>query len=174
VTERFLDACALINLYGSGELMALARKQPFLVVPTVVAEAGWVYERQEQERGPRQPIDLSPLLDEGLMVIVEPSPAALRRFLQLAILLDDGEAMTIACALEGSEAVVVTDDEAAIRYLRTLPAPGVVTSLTLLRDHLNSFPLEDRREVLLNVRICARYVPGPRHPEFTWWNETFG
>jgi predicted nucleic acid-binding protein len=87
-------------------------------------------------------------------------------------LLDDGEAMTIACAANRPRAVVVTDDEAAIRYLQKLPEPGVVTSLTLLRDHLEGLPLQDRRDALMNVRICARYVPGPRHPEFAWWNAT--
>lgn len=172
MTERFLDACALINLYGSGQLTDLARRQPFLVVPTVVAEAGWVYTREGQERGPRRAIDLSLLLTEGLIEVVEPPPQAVRRFLQLVTLLDDGEAMTIACAEARPEAVVVTDDEAAVRYLQTLPAPGVVTSLTLLRDHLESLPLQDRRDTLLNVRICARYIPGPRHPEFAWWSET--
>jgi hypothetical protein len=69
VSERFLEACALINLYGSGQLLALARRQPFLIVPTVVAEAGWVYTRQGQERGSRQPIDLLPLLAEGLIEV---------------------------------------------------------------------------------------------------------
>ncbi|MGI8747742.1 MAG: hypothetical protein ACR2J4_05240 [Deinococcus sp.] len=173
MTGWYLDACALINLYASGQLPDLARQQgrPFLLVPTVVQEAGWVFERRGEERGERVPIDLGPLEREGLIEVVLPDAAVQARFLQLVTELDDGEAMTIAAANMSGDAGVVTDDQAAIRYLNALAGPAVTTSLALLRAHLSAFPLSEGREVLLNVRICGRYVPGPSHPEITWWRE---
>ncbi len=174
MTAWFLDACGLINLYASGHLPGLARQQqrPFLLVPNVVREAGWVFERQGQERGARVPIDLGSLQDEGLIEVTEPSAAVRTVFLQLAAELDDGEAMTIAAAASLIDAGVVTDDEAAIRYLNTLKGPAVTSSLALLRTYLHDAELSDQQEALINIRVCARYLPGPRHPEIGWWRQS--
>ena len=170
MTAWFLDACGLINLYASGHLPGLARQQqrPFLLVPNVVREAGWVFERQGKERGGRVPIDLSPLQAEGLIEVTEPSAAVRTLFLKFAAELDDGEAMTIAAA-SLTDAGVVTDDDAASRYLGALNGPAVTSSLALLRKYLQDAALTDQQEALINIRICARYLPGPRHPEVGWW-----
>ena len=173
MTAWFLDACGLINLYASGHLAGLARQRqrPFLLVPNVVKEAGWIFERQGQERGGRVPIDLGPLRAEGLIEVTEPSAAVRTLFLQLAAELDDGEAMTIAAAANLTDAGVVTDDDAAIRYLDALNGPAVTSSLALLRTYLQDVVLTDQQEALINIRICARYLPGPRHPEVGWWRQ---
>ena len=171
MTVWFLDACGLINLYASGRLADLARRrsQPFLLVPNVVREAGWVFERQDLERGDRVPIDLEPLLRQRLVEVITPSAEVQAQFLKLAAELDDGEAMTIAAAATLEGAGVVTDDEAAIKYLKSLHGPAVTSSLSLLHDLLEHSPLAAQEEALLNIRVCARYLPGPRHPEIVWW-----
>jgi hypothetical protein len=173
LTSWFLDACGLINLYASGHLADLARQQqrPFLLVPTVVQEAGWVFERHGQERGARVPIDLGPLRREGLIEVMEPSAAVRTLFLQLAVQLDDGEAMTIAAAVSLVDAGVVTDDEAAVTYLNALDAPAVTSTLALLREYFQGAAMVDQQEALTNISICARYRPGPRHPEIAWWQD---
>lgn len=169
----FLDACSLINLYASGRLGVLAARQgrPFLLVPTVVAEAGWVYGRNGAERAERVPIDLEPLKARRQVEVVRPTAAMTAHFLRLAADLDDGEAMTIAAALETEGAGVVTDDEAALNYLGALGRCPVSTSLALLREDLAGAPHETCREVVLNLRICARYVPSLRHPDIDWWRQ---
>lgn len=176
MTAWFLDACALINLYASGRLADVVQhlQAPLLVVPKVVEEAGWVFERSGLERGPRVPIDLTPLLDAGVLEIVSLTPGAQVAFIGLARRLDDGEAMTIAAALEREGGRVVTDDEAALRVLATMDTPVGVTSLALLRAALESCPAAELVEVLLNVRVCARYTPGARHPERPWWTQVLG
>ena len=68
-----------------------------------------------RERGERVPLDLSPLLDAGLIEVIEPNLTLQTRFMQFAAELDDGEAMTIAAATTLEGAGVVTDDEAAIQ-----------------------------------------------------------
>lgn len=169
----FLDACSLINLYASGQLGALAAQQgrPFLLVPTVVAEAGWVYSRSGTERGERIPINLEPLKAQQQVEVIRPTAAMTAHFLQLAADLDDGEAMTIAAVLETEGAGVVTDDEAALNYLGALGRCPVSTSLAMLRDVLAEATPETCREAVLNLRLCARYVPSPRHPNIDWWKQ---
>lgn len=172
MTPWFLDACALINLYASGRLVDIARhvQGPLLIVPKVVEEAGWVFERVDLERGERRPIDLLPLMDAGLVQIVPLTSAAHLVFLDLAHRVDDGEAMTIAAALSLEGAGVVTDDEAALRLLDGPDMPNSTTSLSLLRIALTGCERSDLREVLINVMVCGRYLPGPRHPESSWWD----
>ncbi|MFK7602069.1 hypothetical protein ACI3L1_07630 [Deinococcus sp. SM5_A1] len=171
----FLDACALINLYASGRLAEVARhvQGPLLVVPKVVEEAGWIFERVGLERGERQPIDLAPFMDKGLIQVVPLTPTAHQSFLDLAYRIDDGEAMTIAAALASEEAGVVTDDEAARRLLDSSGMPMSITSLSLLRAALTGCEQGDLREALINVMVCGRYVPGSRHPEWVWWQKIF-
>lgn len=171
MTRWYLDACSLINLYASRHLEAIAARQtgPFLVVPTVVAEAGWIYQRSGLERGCRVPIPMTALADAGVIEVISPTAAMMAQFMRLVLDLDDGEAMTIAAAAETRDSGVVTDDDAALNYLAQWPAVATSTSLSLLRDIFTDLPDNERGEMLLDLRICARYIPGARHPELTWW-----
>ncbi|MFC3833338.1 MULTISPECIES: hypothetical protein [Deinococcus] len=173
MTPWFLDACSLINLYASGRLADVARhvQGPLLIVPKVVEEAGWVFERVGLERGERRPIDLRPHSDAGVVQVVRLTHTAHLAFLDLAHRIDDGEAMTIAAALAWEGAGVVTDDEAARRLLDGLDMPVSTTSLSLLRTALIGCVRNDLRETLINVTVCGRYLPSPRHPEWEWWND---
>lgn len=170
MTPWFLDACSLINLYASGLLATLVQKNghPFLVVQTVMEEASWVYGRQGLERGERQTIPYPLLIEEGQLSIVAPTAAMLQRFVAYAADMDDGEAMTLAAALETSASGVVTDDEAAMQHVAQAGVP-VSDSLTLMRTVLEGANVSLCYEVLLNVRICARYLPGKHHPQYAWW-----
>jgi hypothetical protein len=173
VTRWFLDACSLINLYASGQLGALAVRQgqPFLLVPKVVAEATWIYSRDGNERGERVRIDLGPLIAQNLLEVVSLTPEMRAHYIRLAVELDDGEAMTIAASLEIADAGVITDDEAALKFLAKETGLQASTSLSLLREHLEQAPPGICLDVILSVLISARYVPGPRHPEVAWWRK---
>ena len=171
MTQWFLDACSLINLYASGRLGEIAEQQaqPFLLVPKVIEEATWVYARDGKQRGSRVPIKLGSLVARGALEITPLTRSIRAHYIRLAVELDDGEAMTIAAALDHNELGVITDDEAALKYLARETGVETLTSLSLLREHLSESPPEACLEVILNLRICARYVPGPRHPEIKWW-----
>lgn len=71
MTQWFLDAYSLINLYASGRLVEIAEQQgqPFLLVPKVIEEATWVYVREGNERGDRVPIELDPLIARGAIKV---------------------------------------------------------------------------------------------------------
>lgn len=171
MTQWFLDACSLINLYASGQLSEIAEQQakPFLLVPKVIEEATWIYARDGNQRGDRVPIELGPLIARGALEITPLTQNIQAHYIRIAVELDDGEAMTIAAALDHRAVGVITDDEAALRYLAREPDVQTLTSLFLLREHLRESSPEACLDVILNLRICARYVPGPRHPEVNWW-----
>lgn len=173
MTRWFLDACSLINLYASGQLESLAARQdqPFLLVPKVVEEAGWIYTRVGNERGERIPIQLDPLISQQLLKVVTLTPDMQTEYVRLAAELDDGEAMTIAASLSTNEAGVVSDDDAALKFIARQETLEASTSLTLLREHLAQSSPIVCSEVILNLRISARYVPSLRHPEVAWWRQ---
>ncbi len=173
MTRWFLDACSLINLYASGQIGDLAARQgqPFLLVPKVVAEATWIYSREGNERGERVRIDLAPLIAQRSLQVVSLSPGMQAQYIRLAVELDDGEAMTIAASLATDNAGVITDDEAALKFLAKEADLRASTSLSLLREHLEQAPTDVCLDVILNLQISARYVPGPRHPEVAWWRK---
>ena len=173
MTRWYLDACSLINLYASRHLETIAAQQthPFLVVPTVVAEAGWIYERSGLVRGGKVPIPMTALADAGVIEVISPTSVMMAQFMRLVLDLDDGEAMTIAAAIETWDSGVVTDDDAALNYLKQRSAVVTSTSLSLLREIFVALPDKERKEMLLDLRICARYIPSARHPDLTWRKE---
>lgn len=162
MTQWFLDACSLINLYASGRLGEIAEQQgqPFLLVPKVIEEANWIYVREGNERGSRVPIELDSLIGRGALAVTPLTRDIQAHFIRLAVELDDGEAMTIAAASEHNVGVI-TDDEAALKYLGQKTGLQASTSLTLLRQHLSEVPAEACLDVILNLRICARYYSWP-------------
>ncbi|WP_102128495.1 hypothetical protein [Deinococcus planocerae] len=174
--DWYLDACALINLYASGRLpdVASALGVHFHVVPKVYPEeAGHILSPQPDGRLERERIDLAPLIEAG--VILEagaPRGAALDALVRFAARVDDGEAMTMAVALNATpRAGVVTDDAAALRLLGSEAGATFTTSLTLLRrwSEVGAVDVAEVGTALRNVEVRGRYRPGPRHPEYDWW-----
>ena len=102
----FLDACCLINILAAGcarELLAASRYR-FGVARYVVDH---------------KVLETAPLLEEGLLQVFDVSSAREERELvRFAMELDDGEAHTGALAIV-RDARVATDDEKAIRVLRS-------------------------------------------------------
>jgi len=176
-TDWYLDACALINLYASGRLanVAAALGVRFHVVPKVYPEeAGYILSPQPDGRLERDPIDLAPLIQAG--VILEagaPQGAAVAALLRFAARVDDGEAMTMAVALNATPrpAGVVTDDGAALRLLEAEPGASFTTSFTLLRrwSEVAQAEVAEVSTALRNVEVRGRYRPGLSHPEYAWW-----
>ncbi|MEF2279443.1 hypothetical protein V3W47_14160 [Deinococcus sp. YIM 134068] len=176
-TDWYLDACALINLYASGRLAEVAGVLGvrFHVVPKVYPEeAGYILSPQPDGRRERERIDLSPMIQRGVVLQTgAPRGAAVAALVRFAAQVDDGEAMTMAVALTAvpRPAGVVTDDEAALRLLRGEHDASFTTSLSLLRlwSEVAAVEVPEIRTALHNVEVRGRYRPGPRHPEYAWW-----
>jgi predicted nucleic acid-binding protein len=113
-----LDACAVINFAASRHLEQIVWTIPGRVAITEIVErealnvksGGGGDDHDERER-----IHLASLVEGGHLEVLSPhSDDEYLTFINYAVELDDGEAMTFALA-EHRNAIVVTDDRKAIR-----------------------------------------------------------
>ena len=171
-----LDASCLINLYATGRLRDIA-----LAVPYRLGVADYVLEREalyvwrpggSVAEETRVPVDLEHLVEEGLIRVMRlESEEEERTFVDLAALMDDGEAVTGAIALHRGYAVA-TDDRKARRILAEHPRSiTLVSTLELLKlwDGEVSVSEAELREALAAMESSASYLPGDRDPLRGWW-----
>lgn len=175
-----LDASCVINLYASGQMAPI-----LITIPCVVAVAGYVREQealrvysQPEEDGTRKPraIDLEPLIAQGLLnVSTHETEAENESYVNFAALLgDDGESVTVAIALHRNWAIGIDDRRARNLFRRQVPHLQLISTPELLKHWVDTAapPPETVRYALENVRIGAKYSPGPSHPLFGWWNSS--
>jgi predicted nucleic acid-binding protein len=105
------------------------------------------------------------LLEEGELL----------QYVQLAAMVDDGEAATIAIARSRGLAMA-TDDRKARRVCAELGMPEPKRSLSILRAYAEAASLNDRsiRERLIRVRSRASFRPGQSDPDHKWWSSHVG
>ena len=132
-----LDANCLLNLYATGRLREITVALPyqFWVADYVVEyEALFIWRPGPTDaRDVQEPVDLTPLLEESLIQrkCLE-HPAEEATYVDLAALMDDGEAITGALAFHRGSSVA-TDDRKARRVLgQYAPSVQLVSTLELL------------------------------------------
>jgi hypothetical protein len=160
-----LDACCIINLYESGYCEAILKATgPCVTVVSVVLE---------QELGTR---DLQPLIERGILQIVEPeSDAEFISFVNFAVQLDDGEALTGAVARHRRWAIATDERKARKVFTREIRDILLVSTPELLKHWVDtSRPRASSiRDALTNIRTRARYEPGKDHALYRWWQSYF-
>ena len=179
-TPRYLllDASCLLNLYATGFLQEIANTLPyqFAVADYVLEQEAlhtWLPEPDES-REKRAPVDLSPLVRKGLMHVMHLEHLEEElTFLDLAVSVDDGEAMTGALAFHRG-CSMATDDRKARRVLgEQFPAVSLVSTLELLNlwAQDESVSIVELQAAMTRMRAGASYVPGYRDPLYGWWQE---
>jgi predicted nucleic acid-binding protein len=176
-----LDASCLLNLYATGRLRDIASAQPYrLGVAQYVLEREALYvwrsspgeEHREQVRE-----GLTPLVEEGIIRVLRLEHRDEEAtFVNLASMVDDGEAITAALAVHRGCAVA-TDDRKARRVLAEhTPIVPLVSTLELLRQWAeeSSVAQSDLHAAMAAMRSGASYVPGERDPLYEWWQSITG
>ena len=171
-----LDACCLLNLYATGRFrdIALAQQHRLGVADYVLEqESLYVWRPGLGEMGEeRVPVDLASIVEEGVIQVLRlehQDEEAI--FVDLAALLDDGEAITGALALYRGFAVA-TDDGKARRVLGDLaPAVSLVSTLELMKQwpETSSLAPAELRAAMLAMKSGASYVPTESDPLYEWW-----
>ena len=172
-----LDACCVMNLYASrkmGEIISAIAETVAVAVYVMKVEALTVY--QESKRAApddKEQIDLQPFIDnEVLIAAALESDAENAAFLEFATQrLDDGEAATMAIAVNRNWAVA-TDDRAARRISQNQYEHIQLVSTPELMRHWQDIKKPDPhilRHALLNTENRANYLVGRRHPLYEWW-----
>ncbi|MXZ01096.1 hypothetical protein F4Y93_10775 [Candidatus Poribacteria bacterium] len=173
-----LDASCLLNLYATGrfgEILVVSLYR-FAVADYVLDEEALFTLVRESFDGPleRAPVDLRPFIEDGLVEVMSvESTEEIATFVDLAIQIDDGEAITASLAAHRGCAVA-TDDRKARRVIaEQAPTVPLVSTLDLLSEwaEASQMSMSELKSVFAAMQTGASYVPGRRDPRFDWWVE---
>lgn len=171
-----LDASCIISLYASSQIKAILEsiRQSVAVAAFVLnKEALWVYGGPDEDvKQAKEKIELQPFVEAGLIQIVTlDSAVEIETYVNLAIEIDDGEAVTGAIAIQRSWAVGVDDKKARSLFQREAAQIQLIYTLELVKywaDTLNP-TTEEISQVLERIQKRAVYEPGSKHPLYSWW-----
>ena len=171
-----LDASCLLNLYATGRLGEVVLTVGARIeVADYVLEHEAIYTWQTDSTGTREemvPVDLTPLVEEGLIRAVRlEHPEEQETFVALAALVDDGEAATAALALHRGCSVATDDRKARRVFGEFMPEVPLVSTLELMKLWADErqVPRDELRTAMDAMRDSASYVPSSRDPFFEWW-----
>jgi len=171
-----LDACVAINLAATDGLDKIAStlQLTILIVQQAAAETGYLRDLIDGEIA-LTPIDLSQLGLGDDLQILELAPSEYPAYLELAAIVDDGEAATIAMAIR-RDLDIATDDRKARRLCQERHLAEPVRTLALLHSYAEAARLTDGpvRELLTKVRDRASFQPPRADPDLKWWNDHVG
>ena len=171
-----LDASCLLNLYATGRMRDIAVSIGYqLEIAGYVLEYETLYVRQPSPSGTeeeRVPVVLDPLVDEGLLRVVElKGQDVLASFVQLASLVDDGEAATGALAFHRDCSIAIDDRKARRVFGELMAQVTIVSTLDIMKlwSETASVPTSELQEAFSAMHSGASYLPGRRDPLHGWW-----
>lgn len=172
--ERLLliDACCVINLCASKQIAGVLEALPYrcAVARYVVEKEALAIVRDDGEADEREPIELAPMIDQGLLHVVGVDSEDERDyFVRFARHLDDGEAQTCALAVV-HRGTVATDDKKALRLLEREGVAALQTPelLHAWADHSGADPALVAT-TLRRIETLANFRPGKAAPLHDWW-----
>ena len=170
--QLILDACIAINLAATEHLKSIADTLhiTFLIVAEAAAEVGYLRDVLDGEQA-LTAIDLTTPASEALAIVtLQPSEVTL--YLELAALVDDGDAATIAVAILRN-LDLATDDRRARRLCQERGLAEPLRTVALLHAYTDTAGLTDNqiRDVLARVRDRASFQPSRSDPDLKWWND---
>ena len=170
-----LDACCTLNFSATNRAADLLTDLPyrFVIGTRARREAQWLVVPGSDER---EPVDLQPLIDRGLLQEEQLEHEEETMFAQWAARMGDGEAEAAALAV-GRSYVLATDDRKARRMLSGAYAALRLTStLELLREWQESARpgATEMAELLRRISERATYRPRRLDPLWPWWAAILG
>jgi hypothetical protein len=116
--------------------------------------------------------NIQPLVEQGLIRTVSlESEAEENAFVNFAVDLDDGEAVTGAIAMHRHWGIATDDRKARRVFARTHPHVQLLSTPELIKHWADTHnpPLDVVREVLQNIQTQASYKPPAAHALHAWW-----
>ena len=172
-----LDASCLLNLYASGKLKEIAETltEPLVVADYVLYQEALFVRHKESDldEEEKRPVDINPLVSAGLIKVISiNSKVEQNTFIDLAVELDDGEAITISLA-ECRRCKVATDDRKALRVISERSLVHSVSTLELVKRWADTrkVPKAEIRATLVSIWTDASYYPGEQDPLYSWWRD---
>ena len=169
-----LDACVLINLCATDRLEEISRCVPggFSVAAAAREEALFLRDPGDIVH-PLKPLVLDPFFDQGVLHLLPMEADEETLFVNIAAELDEGEAMSMAIAIERN-LDLAADDRKAIRLFTKFGGDPnrLWTTLSVVRMWADAAALsvEELGRAARAIRDRARYLPAPNHPLYSWWS----
>lgn len=177
-SELILDACCAINLYSSGQMGSILES---LGISVYIAEYVYYEElvsltsaNNFREFVNEEQYNLDLMMQKGLFALASPlSDLEQNSFVNLASMIDDGEAATAALAINRRWSLS-TDDRGAIGcFTRNGFTFEIVSTLEIVEFWADTNTLEPDiiKTALTNIRTRGRYRPKSNHPFYPWWSK---
>lgn len=172
-----LDTCCLINLYASQRPQAIIQAVfKEAIIPKQVSGEG-LFIRQPWDDDPKilipVEINLDALVADAIIKVSDlEHDGELERFVQLATILDDGEAVCVAIAsLRGLS--LATDDRKAIAIAGDLGI-DVLTTPEILMNWIDVASPEPKEitKVIENIERYGRFRPHHTSDYAKWWRDS--
>jgi predicted nucleic acid-binding protein len=170
------DASVLLNLLAADCIaeIAAALDWHFAICPLVRDEAKRL---RDASTGDMVPVDIAPLIESGVLQILELSGNDEQvLYVEQSIVVDDGEAMSIAIAASRRLELAIDDKQASNHVRRTFPDLRLWTTPEIIKLWADTAALAPQRlgQVLSLIEGRARYSPPNLHPLAAWWNGSAG
>ncbi len=118
--------------------------------------------------------DLQPFVDQGLLSVASPETEGEETaYVNFAVSLDDGEAITGAIALHRGWAIGTDERKARRIFSGVAPHLQLVSTPELIKYwfDVTKPDLDELRRVLRKVSERAKYQPDIQHPLYKWWQD---
>jgi len=168
-----LDACVAINLAATDHLQRIAEALDITLALTrqAAGEVGHLRDIIDGELV-STPIDLRQLVHDGTLLVIDLAPAEYPLYLELASIVDDGEAATIAAAAQRN-LQLATDDRKARRLCAERHLPEPLRTLALMHTYTDAaeFGHAHVLDLLIKIRDRASFQPPRTDPDHKWWKD---
>lgn len=166
-----LDSSVLLNLLATDRLAAIAEgaNWQFAICPAVRDE---VKKLRDAAAGKMVDADITPLIAGGVLQPLELAGEDEQTlFLEQAIFVDDGEAMSIALAASRELDLAMDDRQAASHARRRFPKLKLRTTPEILKRWADTAGITaaELRRAINAIEIRARYFPPTAHSLAAWW-----
>ena len=176
MSKQVIDACCLINFYGSGSQRAILKSVGGFLIPEYVEQETLKIRMpspDDEEVLVLTEIDLTPEFNDSLLIRCPlEGEAEQENFIVFASELDDGEAACLAIA-KNRDLVVATDDRKAIRIASEADIETISTP-RLLKNWIESESISSdlAAATLLNIEQNAKFKLKASHELYEWWQST--
>ena len=167
-----LDTCCLVNLAAiDGTLACLSSFELTWYVPAAVHAEGIFIRRAPDSRDVQQ-IDLSEAMSTGTVTVCAPEGEEEHAlYIEMALSLDDGEAMALAIAKYRNWKLATDDRKARVKARNA--AVVVVTTPELVRRWAGKSGYSEPQiaEAIRRIEALARFKPADDSDPSRWWRK---
>ena len=165
------DCSVLLNLLASDCLSGIAEVTgcQFAICPSVRDE---VKKLRDAHTGEMVGVDIAPLIASGLLQLLELSGDDEETlYVEQSIVVDEGEATSIAIAANRHLELAIDDKLAANHARRTFPEICLWSTPDILKLWADLGPTDAGvlKEAVRLIEIRARYFPPKSHALAAWW-----